>query len=47
VIAPNEKKVETTSKEENREIFKQDKPKGEKRILDFFTKNLMKKRFYI
>ena len=38
VIAPNEKKVETTSKEENREIFKQDKPKGEKRILDFFTK---------
>ena len=38
VITSNDKKVIKTFKNENTEIFKQEKPKDEKRILDFFTK---------
>ncbi len=38
VIASTEKKLDTTSRKEKSQIFKQEKPKDEKRILDFFTK---------
>ena len=37
-IASNDKKVDKTYEKEKTEIFKQEKPKDEKRILDFFTK---------
>ena len=38
VITSNDKKVDKNLREEQTEIFKQEKPKDEKRILDFFTK---------
>ena len=38
VIASNDKKVDKNLRKEQTEIFKQEKPKDEKRILDFFTK---------
>ena len=34
----NDKKIDKTYGKEKTEIFKQEKPKDEKRILDFFTK---------
>ena len=38
VVASNDKKVDKNLRKEQTEIFKQEKPKDEKRILDFFTK---------
>ncbi len=38
VIVSNDKKVDKNLKKEQTEIFEQEKPKDEKRILDFFTK---------
>ena len=38
VIVSNDKKVDKNLRKEQTEIFKQEKPKDEKRILDFFTK---------
>ena len=38
VVASNDKKVDKNLREEQIEIFKPEKPKDEKRILDFFTK---------
>ncbi len=38
VIASKDKKLSETSKKEQTDIFKQEKPKDEKRILDFFSK---------
>ena len=37
-VVSNDKKVDKNLREEQTEIFKQEKPKDEKRILDFFTK---------
>ena len=38
MVASNDKKVDKNLRKEQTEIFKQEKPKDEKRILDFFTK---------
>ena len=38
MIASKDKKLNETSRKEQGEIFKQEKPKDEKRILDFFSK---------
>ena len=38
MVASNDKKVDKNLRKEKTEIFKQEKPKDEKRILDFFTK---------
>ncbi len=38
VAASNDKRLSGTSRKEQAEIFKQEKPKDEKRILDFFSK---------
>ena len=38
MIVSNDKKVDKNLRKEQTEIFKQEKPKDEKRILDFFTK---------
>jgi len=38
IVASNDKKSDETYGKEKTEIFKQEKPKDEKRILDFFTK---------
>ena len=38
IVASDDKKIDETYGKEKTEIFKQEKPKDEKRILDFFTK---------
>ena len=45
VVASNDKKVDKNLREEQTEIFKQEKPKDEKRILDFFTKFFASRRW--
>ena len=43
MVASNDKKVDKNLRKEQTEIFKQEKPKDEKRILDFFQNFLIQK----